>query len=455
MDGDDVRGAADPGGLSQSQRLYRRGWRVFPDGTTRVTVERQPEPIYIVRGEGAHLIDADGRRFLDLNNNFTTLIHGHGFAPMVEAVATALSNGTCFANPTESEIALAELIAGRIPSVERIRFVNSGTEAVMFAIKAARAFTGRPAIARFEGAYHGAYDWAEAGQANGPAQWGVAQMPRAAPTYRGMPQCVADNVVLCRFNDLAETERQLSAAAGRLACVLIDPMPSRAGLLHPDERFLGMLAGLADKHGILIVADEVLNLRQSYHGACARYGMTPDVIAMGKIIGGGFAIGAVGGRADVMRVFSANGGKPALPQGGTFSANPISMIAGRVAMEAMTRDQFDRLETMGDAVRQGLHGAIAHHRARFSVSGVASLFRIHPRPRIPTDYRQAYLGEADKALMERLNRHFLQAGIILPKGAAACLSTAMTPEDIAHIIETFAAFLAASACTHGENDNGR
>lgn len=202
-----------------------------------------------------------------------------------------------------------------------------------------------------------------------------------------------------------------------------------------------MVTRVAKKYDILIVADEVLNLRQGFQGACARYGLVPDLVALGKIIGGGFPIGAIGGRKEVMGVFSVLNGRPALPQGGTFSANPVSMIAGRVAMEAMTQARFDELEAMGRQLRQGIDAAIKRHRAGFCVSGAASLFRIHPKAAIPADFRQACLNEGEAAVMAQLSAFFLKRGILLPNGAAACLSTVMTHGDIDKIINTFDDFL--------------
>ncbi|QFI69587.1 aspartate aminotransferase family protein [Sinorhizobium alkalisoli] len=428
---------------SRSKRLFSRAKAVFPDGTTRATVERDPFPIYVQRGEGAYLIDVDGNRFLDLNNNFTTLIHGHGFAPVAEAVVDLLRSGTCFANPTEHEIALAELLTTRIPAMERVRFVNSGTEAVMFAIKAARAFTGRPAIARIEGAYHGAYDWAEAGQGVSPGKDGWEPVSIATPTYRGTPSSVAEEVHLLRFNDVESLEARLRAVSDRIACVIIDPMPSRAGLMHPEPDFIEALSQTARKYGILIIADEVLNLRQGYAGASARYGLNPDLITAGKIIGGGFPIGAIGGREEVMRVFGIEDAKPLLSQGGTFSANPVSMAAGLAAMAAMTPDTFDHLEAMGDRLRAGLSASIARRDARFSVTGAASLFRIHPKRVAPVEYRDAYLSAEEASLMRRMSRHFLELSILLPYGAAGCLSTAMVDSDIDLVLTAFDDFLKA------------
>ena len=195
-----------------------------------MTIERDPTPRYVQRGIGSYLFDVDGRRFLDLNCNFTTLIHGHAFAPVIEAVTRQLQSGTCFANPTEIEIALAELLCGRIPNLDRIRFVNTGTEAVLFAVKAARAFTGRSKIAKIEGAYHGAYDWVEVSQAATPENWGDASAPASTPFYRGMPKSLLDEVVVLRFNDAEGARRLLSLHGSELAAIVLDPMPSRGGL---------------------------------------------------------------------------------------------------------------------------------------------------------------------------------------------------------------------------------
>ncbi|WP_346658697.1 aminotransferase class III-fold pyridoxal phosphate-dependent enzyme [Bradyrhizobium sp. 143] len=199
---------------------------MFPDGTSRVTIDRSSGPVYIDRGMGSYVFDVDGRRFLDLNCNFMTLIHGHAFAPVVEAITTQLHRGSCFANPTESEIELAELLCARIPRLDRVRFVNTGTEAVLFAIKAARAFTGRSKIAKLEGAYHGAYDWAEVSLAANPDNWGDPAAPNSTPSYRGAPGGVLDDVVVLSFNDVTGVRQLLSLHAPQLAAVLLDPMPS-------------------------------------------------------------------------------------------------------------------------------------------------------------------------------------------------------------------------------------
>lgn len=305
------------------------------------------------------MFDVDGRRFLDLNGNFTTLIHVHNFEPVIAAVTRQLRSGTCFANTTIGEIDLAELICGRVPGVESHRFVNTGTEAVMFAIKAARAFSGRPAVAKIEGAYHGSYDWAEISLASAPQNWGPPETPAPVPYYRGAPPSVLEEVIPLRFNQPSLAEQVIEANASKLGAILIDMMPGRAGYITPTPEFLSAIQRVARKHGILIIADEVLNFHLGYQGSAARYGLAADIFTFGKIIGGGLPIGAIGGRRHVMSVFDASKGRPTVPQGGTFSANPLSMSAGLASMKALDHAAFAHLESLGDKLRDRLRTAIA------------------------------------------------------------------------------------------------
>jgi glutamate-1-semialdehyde 2,1-aminomutase len=429
----------------RSRDAFRRARDVFPDGTTRVTVERDPIPRYMSHGRGAYLFDADGRKFLDLNANFTTLIHGHAFAPVVAALERQLRDGTCFANPTEKEIDLATLICGRVPGMQRIRFCNTGTEAIMFAIKAARAWTGRSGIAKVEGSYHGAYDWVEVSQSSTPATWGSPAEPQSVPFYRGMPNSVLSEVVPLRFNDPDGAVLHIRRHAGSLAAIVLDPMPSRAGLIAPDSAFISALQTVAREQNILIISDEVLNFRQGFQGAAARYGLEPDLYALGKIIGGGLPIGAIAGRAAVMQMFDADQKKPAVPQGGTFSANPMSMSAGLAAMQHLDQAAFTHLERLGDMLRKRLLRAIERWQVAFSVTGAGSLFRIHPKRRPPREFREAFWCPSEAAVMRELTRFFAAEGIILPNGAAACLCTPMGDIEIDLIGQVFEQFLSSRA----------
>jgi glutamate-1-semialdehyde 2,1-aminomutase len=413
-----------------SARLAERAHRVFPDGSTRATLLRRPFPLYARRGEGAYIEDEDGNRYLDLNNNFTTLIHGHCFPPIVQALTETVRTGTCFASPTRLEVELAEILIERVPVVEAVRFVNTGTEAVMFAIKAARAFTGRPRIAKFEGAYHGSYDWAEVSEGATPESWGSIDRPQSAPPYKGTPQSVLDEVVVLPFNDVPRTRALLEAHAAELACVLIDLMPGRAGLVPIERDYLALLRELTQRHGIVLIDDEVLNFRQSYEGAAHRFGVQPDLVTFGKIIGGGLPIGAIGGRRDIMDVFSALRGPPAVPQSGTFSANPLSMSAGLASMRALTRDAFRELETLGEYTRASLEELFRRKGWPFAVTGQSSLLRVHMRSTAPRSYREAFPTPAERALRNQFAEQLLVRGVMAPMSASWCLSTPMTRRHI-------------------------
>lgn len=236
--------------------------------------------------------------------------------------------------PTPWEIELAEILCERVPAVDWVRFANTGTEAVMFAVKAARAFTDRPKVAKFEGAYHGAYDWVEVSENSEPGNWGDGE-PRRVPYARGTPASVLEEVVMVPFNDIGTTTTLLERHGDELACLVMDVLPSRAGLIPLEADYLDAIRRITRRRGIVLISDEVLNFRQGYGGAAARFGIEPDLVTFGKIIGGGLPIGAVGGLADVMAVFDSSDGWPPLPQGGTFAANPLSMVAGVTSMKAL------------------------------------------------------------------------------------------------------------------------
>ena len=433
-------GVADLGNRTEERsiELFRRAQEVFPAGVSRVTVMRTPCPIYAEHGQGAWLIDVDGNRMLDLNANFTTLIHGHAFPPVTSAVAKQLERGTCFANPTEYEITLAELLCGRIPAVEAIRFVNTGTEAVMFALKAARAYTGRSCIAKLEGTYHGSYDWAEVSEHPDPFASGDG-LPSGVGNYRGAPESLGKDTIILALNDIERTSASLKKTEGKLAAILIDVMPSRCGLIPLEPEYIQFLVEYCRRSDTLLVCDEVLNLRQGYEGASARFGLEPDLIAMGKIIGGGLPIGAIGGRREVMSIFS--GSPPyetALSQGGTFSANPISMVAGIAAMQSLDRAEFEKLEEMGQEVRSALQGVVEKRHLDMSVYGRASIFRIQPAKNRPRTYREAYCAEMSGSPMPRLCEALLARGVNLPKHGTGVLSTPMTGAEVDHLVDAFA-----------------
>ncbi|MFY0614284.1 MAG: aspartate aminotransferase family protein [Hyphomicrobiaceae bacterium] len=428
--------------LARSGQTYERAKNVFPGGTTRVTTARQPAPIYAAEGQGAWLTDIDGNRYLDLNNNYTTLIHGHAFQPMIEAVERQLRSGTCFANPTEHEVLHAEMLCDRVPSIEKVRYVNTGTEAVMFAIKAARAITGRAKVAKFEGAYHGGYDWVEVSEDSTPDNWGDNAKPASVPFAKGTPAAVLDDVVIVPFNDLKTTTALLERYGDELACLVVDMVPARVGLIPPEPGYFEAIRDITKRHGIVLISDEVLNFRQSYHGAAARFGVEPDLVTLGKIIGGGLPIGAIGGRADLMSVFDSSAGDPPLPQGGTFSANPLSMVAGMASLTALDPSAFEHLERIGEKVRSGIADAVARRGLPIVVTGTASLFRIHIKPRIPKTYREAWPTPLETKMLKAMSQSLLSKGLIMPALTTSSLSTPMTDDDIDFLLAAIDEFFA-------------
>ncbi len=288
---------------SDSAALYERASRVLPGGVSRNTLLRGAHPIYVKHGKGVVVTDIDGVERLDFSNNMTSLIHGHADPAITAAVTEQLSLGTAFTLATEAEILFAEHLCGRSPNFHRIRFVNSGTEAVMAGVKAARAFTGRAKIAKVEGAYHGAYDYAEISQAPTPENWGAGDRPNAVPLVEGTPDGVVKDVIVIPFNDPGAAIAILDGHRDSIACILVDPMPHRVGMVPVTTPFARALRQWADDNGALLMFDEVITFRMEIGGMQARLDVPADLTALGKMIGGGFPVGALAGRADVMEVF--------------------------------------------------------------------------------------------------------------------------------------------------------
>ncbi len=423
---------AQPG--SASARLYAEALQVIPGGTSKANLVLKPHPFYVVSGRGCRVTDVDGAERLDANNNFTALIHGHAFAPVVRAVTEQLQRGSAFAVSTPEEVALAKLLVERVPGVEQIRFGNSGTEAVMMAIKAARAWTGRDRIAKFEGAYHGYYDDVQVSFNSGPDNWGPEDEPASVPSSGGLPKHRVAETLVLPWNDTDAAERLLTRHRDEVAAVVVDPLSNRMSFIPPAEGYLRRLREITRALGILVIFDEVISFRVAWGGAQARYGGEPDLTAFGKIIGGGFPVGATGGRAEVMSVFDPGSRGPRIASGGTFSANPVSMTAGRASMQALDEAAYARLETLGAALRARLNETLARRGVPGVVTGDGSLFKFVMTAAPPRTYRDT----VDPAAEERLQRlfvHLLDEGVLVNGNGLACLSTPMGEREIDEIVE--------------------
>jgi glutamate-1-semialdehyde 2,1-aminomutase len=418
---------------TRSSDLYDRATSVLPGGNTRTTVFTHPHPLYAARGAGPRIWDVDGQAYIDVINNYTTLIHGHAHPDIVAAVSRQAALGSCFSMPTESEIVLAELLCARVASIERVRFVNSGSEAVMMAVKAARGFTGRAKIAKAEGAYHGSYDYMEVSEDSTPEEWGSPE-PRNIPYSKGNSPGTLDEIVVLPINDLELTDAILRRHANKLAAVIVDPLAPRIGLIPASREWLALIRQLCDEFGIVLISDEVISFRVAWGGAQEAFGFRADLTTLGKIIGGGLPVGAVGGRADIMRVFDPTSGKPAVPHGGTFNANPMTMSAGRVAMELMTKDAYAALARRGEKVARGITQALADAGREGQVTGLASLRRMHFTAGELRDYRTAYPNDTARQQMAAFYQALLAAGLLIAPGGLMALSTSMTDTDVDDII---------------------
>ncbi|OTG84203.1 aspartate aminotransferase family protein [Acinetobacter sp. ANC 4558] len=418
--------------VCRSKEIYDEALNYLPGGNTRTTVYMKPHPIYASHGEGCRVWDVDGNAYIDCINNFTSNIHGYSSPSINVAITQQLILGTCFGMPTYSEVNLAKLIVNRVKSIEEIRFTNSGTEAVMMALKAARAYTKKSKIAKVEGAYHGSYDYAEVSLDSNPKNWGEDE-PTSTAYAVGTPQAVLDDVVVLPFNDLEASEKILRQHANELAGVLIDPVPNRAGLIPASQAYIDLLRKLTTELGILLIFDEVISFRLSYYSAQSLWGVEADLTALGKIIGGGFPIGAVGGKKSVMAVFDPTQGKPALPHGGTFSANPISMIAGYEALKLLDEQAFAYLDEIGEKLRHSINASFKKHNLAGVCVGLGSLLKIHFTDNVIKDYRSIYPDEQQNKILDFFHKQMLNRGILTASYGLIALSTTMSLDDVDEI----------------------
>ncbi len=442
----------NPEVVSKSGLLFEEALQVMPGGLSRNTIARQPHPDYAAYGSGSRITDVDGRVRIDFANNMASLIHGHAFQPVVEAVTEQLVRGTAFTMATEAELRHAQHLCSRNRGFEKIRFMNSGTEAVMAGIKAARAITGKPKLAKSEGAYHGTYDYAEVSQNSKPANWGEISNPSRNPVVEGTPQNVLDDVIVFPFNDAERTLDILDRHRGELACVLIDPLPHRVGLIPATPEFMSAIQKWTQEHHVLLLVDEVITFRMSYGGAQQWYpGLEPDLTSLGKIIGGGFPVGALAGKSESMSVLDPTKDPLPFPLSGTFSANPISMTAGRIAMEHFDHAAVEKLNQLGDYARQQVASAIEASGFPASVTGAGSMFRIHFKKDVPTEYRSAYQDANELKQMKFIVDYLYEHGFILMNTCSAVLSTVLTQSDVDQLAETLEAGLIELRRTENKN----
>ncbi|HWU37700.1 MAG TPA: aspartate aminotransferase family protein [Candidatus Acidoferrum sp.] len=425
----------------KSREAFQRSIRVLPGGVTRTLSFFAPFPCYADYGEGCYFVDIDGNRRLDLFNNATSLILGHRPPVVTKAIREQLARGTAFQTNTGFETRLAEMLVERVPSVEQVRFANSGSEGTLLAIRAARAFTSRRKVAKIEGGYHGSHDVVEVSVRPPLDAGGPVESPVVVPGSAGITQGVLQDIVLLPYNNLQAAHAILAREAPQVAGIIVEPILGSVGFIPAEREFLVGLRAEADRHGIVLILDEVQSFRLSRGGAQALFGIRPDLTTFGKIIGGGLPVGALGGRRDIMRLFDASSGHAEVPHGGTFNGNPITTIAGIATLEQLTEPVVAGLNASGDRVRQRLRDLGAKYGVPMQITGIGSMFKIHFSAIPVRDYRSGR--QASHVIHEALFVFGLNRGLYLSIAGRCCLSTAMGDAEIEKYLAGVEEFLVA------------
>lgn len=428
---------------SKSKPLFERAKKVIPGGVSRGIFAQNPFPVYMEYGAGARLYDFDGFERIDFNNNFTSLIHGHAFPPIVEAVRKRAGQGSALGFASEEEILLAEQIVARSKNIDMVKFSNSGTEGVMAALKAARAKTNRWKIAKCEGLYHGSHEIVETSMASSPENWGPSADPAKTIYCDGTPKAMLDQVLILPLNDIPNTTRILKANAKDLAGVILDLAPQRAGFNLVEKAYVKCLRDLTSEMGALLIYDEVISYRLGFGGVQDYFDEVPDLTAMGKIIGGGYPVGAVSGKAEIME-FAFNYKDQRVPVSGTFSGNPVTMAAGAAAMKHFNKDKVAHIDKLGDLARKNMNALFAKEGINAQASGCYSILQLNFRQNKIRNFRDWFQEDArGTALTVWVRNELLKNGISLGIGLMACMNSVMTEGDINSFVSALSVVLKA------------
>ncbi len=399
----------------RSRELFERATASLPGGSSRTTVYSAPYPPYASSGAGLLVTDVDGNVYRDFLGNYTSLILGHAHPAVVAAVEAQVRRGSAFAAPTEVEIELAEELRRRVPSIERLRFTSSGTEATMFAIRAARAFTGRQLVARFDRSYHGTHDQVQAGTP-------------------GVVDALAGLILDLPWGDLDGVERTIGGRSRELAAIIVEPVQGAGGVRAPEPGFLEGLRSLCDEAGALLIFDEIISFRIAPGGAQEVYGVRPDLTTLGKIIAGGYPLAAFGGREDVLEIFDARRER-AVSHGGTFNGNPVAAGAGLATLRELTPDVYERINGLGDRLTARLAARIEADRLDARVVNVGSLFQVYRR-----HPGAAFAPGAGPP--SELYRGWLVAGVLMAPRGLGAIPTVATAADVDELADTIGDVLA-------------
>ncbi len=403
--------------MGRSKKLYERAKKVLVGGVNSPVRAMKPYPFFTKHAKGSKIYDVDGNEYIDYCLAYGPLILGHAHDYVVGKIKEQAERGTAYGTPTEQEVILAEKVVKHVPSAEMVRFVNSGTEATMSAIRLARGYTGRRKIIKIEGAFHGAHDYVLVKAGSGATTHGV-------PTSAGIPEDTTKNTILVPFNDEEAVESVVKREREDIACIILEPIMGNAGLILPKDGYLKFLREITEENGILLIFDEVITgFRVSMGGAQEYYGVEPDITTLGKVLGGGLPIGAIAGKREIMENFSPLG---KVYQAGTFNGNPMSMTSGIATLEVLERENVhEKINSLGEKIAKELRSITDYY-----VSNIGSMFQIFFTEEEVYDYATAQRSNAEKFL--EFQRALLSEGIFLPPSQFETnfISYAHTKEDV-------------------------
>ena len=413
----------------KSKALWEEAKQYLPGGDSRNSIFWAPYPIFVDHASGCHVVDSDGVDRLDFIGTMTTLVLGHGPKPVLDAVENQMKHGVVYNAPNAHQIRLAKLLCERIPSFDLVRFTNSGTEATLNTIRAARAVTGKSKIAKVEGGYHGSHDQVSVSVRVNPAKAGERSHPNAMAATEGLGEGTLEQVVVIPFNETTIARETLESHKGELAAVIIEPMLGSVGMLPATTEFLTMLREFTAANGIILIFDEVISYRASSGGAQEYYGITPDMTSLGKIIGGGFSIGAFGGSKEIMDLYDpTQTGGPRVAHAGTFNANPVTMLAGAATLEQLTPEVYRKLAEMTEYLRAGILKVGAELETPVQVTGLGSLFGIHFTGEELLGYRD--IAAEDAAFRHQVFLGLLNEGILMAANLVGAVSTEIGEAEV-------------------------
>ena len=421
----------------ESYKKFSEAKKYLPGGDTRDSIFYTPYPVFMSSAKGYELTDVDGNLYTDFMNNFTVMVHGHNHPKVVKAVMEQIPLLTLPGAPTEKQIRLAEVMCERVRSVKKIRFCNSGSEATMMAVRAALAFTGRKKVLKVEGGYHGIADFAKV---SGPgldlSKAGNSYEPNPVPSC-GIFSGISENVHVLPYNNISSAETRIKSIKNELAAVIIEPMLGSAGMIVADKDYLKAIREMTEAVGAMLVFDEVVTFRLSRGGAQSLYSISPDITAFGKIVGGGYPVGAFGGRDDIMALFDPTTSDKSkyISHAGTFNANPVTCTAGLVTLDMLTEEAIQRINQYGDDLRAKLYAVFQDHKIKGQVTGLGSLGNVHFTQEKPKDYRGS--ANADKLLLDYLHLSLMNHGVFTARRGMFSISTPMSTKQVDLYIKAF------------------